>query len=119
MTCLHAKNLVVCTPTVDAWSRFFTRCLVCKVRRLCLEEFQDYYGSRCTCLTCGTGWMDGEYRKAGKRERAQVVAKAKARIKSYITAGIAQGYERFFDRLEYERVLRIVASGRLLKAATL
>ena len=116
LTCLHAKNLVVCVPTLDAWSRFFIRCPVCKVRRLCLEEFQDWYGSRCTCLTCGTGWMEGEYRKAGKREQAKIVADAKARIKRYIKAGIPQGYKRFMDRLEQERVLRMVQSGRLLTA---
>jgi hypothetical protein len=114
MTCLISERVVVCRPTVDAWSRFFTRCPVCKVRRLCLEEFQDYYGSRYMCLTCGTDWMEGEYRKPWKREQAKVVADAKARIKSYIAAGFEQGYKRFFARLEHERVLRMITSGRLL-----
>jgi hypothetical protein len=106
MTCCVGEKIVICRPSVDAWSRFFARCPVCKVRRLCLEEFQDYYGSRCTCLTCGTGWMDREYRKVGKREAAKVVADAKARIMSYIEAGIEQGYKRFMERLEAEIAAR-------------
>lgn len=117
MTCLTGGTLVVCRPTVDAWSRFFTRCPVCKTRRLCLEEFQDYYGSRCVCLTCGTGWMEGEYRRASKREQTKIAADAKARIKSYIAAGFEQGYKRFFERLERERVLRMILAGRLLEAS--
>jgi hypothetical protein len=62
--------------------------------------------------------MEGEYRKPWKRERAKVVADAKARIKSYVAAGFEQGYKRFFARLEHERVLRIITSGRLLSAGT-
>jgi len=116
MTRLISERVVVCRPTVDAWSRFFARCPVCKVRRLFLEEFQDWYGSRWTCLPCGTGWMEGEYRKTPKRERAKVIADAKARIKNYIAGGFEQGYKRFFARLEYERVLRMIRSGRLLGA---
>jgi len=118
MTCLIGERVVVCMPHTDAWSRFYTRCPVCKTRRLCLEEFQDYYGSRCTCLTCGTGWMEGEYRKVSKTQKAKVVADAKARIKEYIVAGIEQGYKRFFARLEHERVLRMICSGRLLTPPT-
>lgn len=114
MTCLTSGTLTICVPHVDAWSRFFTRCPVCQVRRLCLEEFQDWYGSRCLCLTCGTGWMEGEYRKCAKRERTETVAKAKARIKRYIAAGFEQGYKRFFARLKHERVVRMITSGRLL-----
>jgi hypothetical protein len=114
MTCLVSERIVVCRQTVDVWSRFFARCPVCGVRRLCLEEFQDWYGSRCTCLTCGAGWMEGECRKASKREQAKVIADAKARIKKYIAVGFAQGYARFFARLEHERVLRMIRSGRLL-----
>ena len=102
MACAIGETIVICRPHMDAWSRFFARCPVCKVRRLCLEEFQDYYGSRCLCLTCGTGWMDGEYRRAPKRERAQIIADAKARIKSYIEAGIPQGYKAFMAKLDAE-----------------
>lgn len=85
------EKIVVCRPHMDAWSRFFARCPVCKTRRLCLEEFQDYYG---------------EYRPAPKRERAKIVADAKARIKSYIEAGIPQGYKAFMARLEAELAQR-------------
>lgn len=114
MTCLISERVIVCVPHVDAWSRFYTRCPVCKTRRLCLEEFQDWYGSRCTCLTCGTGWMEGEYRKCPKRDITEVTTKAKQRIRSYMMAGFEQGYKRFFARLEHERVLRMIRSGRLL-----
>lgn len=106
MACETGENITICRPHMDAWSRFFMRCPVCKTRRLCLEEFQDYYGSRCMCLTCGTDWMEGEYRKHGKKESAKHVASAKARIKSYIEAGIPQGYKAFMDRLEAEIAAR-------------
>ena len=118
MTCLTSERVVICVPSVDAWSRFYARCPVCKVRRLCLNEFQDWYGSRCTCLTCGTGWMEGEYRKCPKREAAKTVADAKRRIKGYIAVGFEQGYERFFARLEHERVARTIRSGRLLTSGS-
>lgn len=102
MTCAVNEHIAICRPTLDAWSRFFTKCPVCKVRRLCLEEFQDWYGSRCVCLTCGTRWMEGEYIRPGKREARETVARAKARIKEYIAAGIPQGYERYMQRLKAE-----------------
>lgn len=102
MPCAENEHIVICRPTLDAWRRCFLRCPVCKTRRLCLGEFQDYYGERWTCLTCGMGWMDGEYRKPWKRERAQIVASAKARIKEYIDAGIAQGFQRYMAKLDAE-----------------
>ena len=40
MACLISERVTVCVPTVDAWSRFYARCPVCRVRRLCLEESQ-------------------------------------------------------------------------------
>jgi len=75
---------------------------------------KDWYGSRCTCLTCGTGWMEGEYRKCPKREVVKTVTDAKRRIKHYIATGFEQGYRQFFARLEFERALRMISSGRLL-----
>lgn len=102
MTCAIGENIVICRPTLDAWSRFFTKCPRCKVRRLCLGEFQDWYGWRCVCLTCGTDWMDGEYRKHGKNQSAENISSAKARIKQYIESGIAQGMKRFNEKLNRE-----------------
>lgn len=50
--------------------------------------------------------MEGEYRKAGKREQAEIVSNAKARIKQYISDGIPQGYKRYMDRLQAESAAR-------------
>ncbi len=99
MPCLEGKDIIVCVPTVDAWRRVFARCPVCRTRRLVLGEFQDYYGERFTCLTCGTGWMDGEYRKVRKREKVEVVTRAKQRVKEYVAAGVEQGFGHYMERL--------------------
>ena len=102
MTCAVNEHIAICRPTLDAWRRVFARCPVCKTRRLVLGEFQDYYGERFTCLTCGTGWMDGEYIKPWKREQAEIVARAKARVKEYIEAGIPQGFDRYVEKLKQD-----------------
>jgi len=62
--------------------------------------------------------MEGEYRKCAKREIVKTVTDAKQRIKNYIAAGFEQGYKRFFARLEHERVLRMIRSGRLLTSGS-
>jgi hypothetical protein len=53
--------------------------------------------------------MDGEYRKPWKREQAEIVAKAKARIKEYLAAGIPQGFDRFMAKLKDEQAQRDAA----------
>ena len=58
--------------------------------------------------------MEGEYRKCPKREVVKTVTDAKRRIKHYIATGFEQGYRQFFARLEFERALRMISSGRLL-----
>lgn len=106
MTCAVGENIVICRPTVDAWSRFFTRCPVCKTKRLCFGEFQDYYGWRCICMKCGTDWMDGEYRKHGKKQSAENITYAKKQIKQYTDSGFAQGWEHYREKLDRELAMR-------------
>lgn len=109
MTCLVSEKLVICRPHVDAWERFFTRCPCCRRRRLVLGEFQDYYGTRCVCLTCGREWMGGEPLEPTKpRRRREALAKAKQRIKAYVEAGIPPGMKAFRERLERELAQRAV-----------
>jgi transcription initiation factor IIE alpha subunit len=35
-------------------------CPVCKKRTKFLNQFQEYYGWRCTCSECGESWVEGE-----------------------------------------------------------
>lgn len=44
----------------DRWKVAMLRCPTCKRRRRMLAQFQEYYGWRTTCLTCGESWEDGE-----------------------------------------------------------
>jgi hypothetical protein len=98
--------VVICVPHTDAWRRKVLRCPVCKVRRLCLGEFQDYYGERWTCLKCGSEWQDGEYRKAGKRAAVANVQAAKQRIQKYQKAGVAPGFARYYEKLAREKEVK-------------
>jgi hypothetical protein len=69
-----------------------------------LSEFQDWYGWRTVCLTCGDEWMDGEMveRSFIRGWRKDNVKRARARMKSYFDAKMSQGLDAFMGRLKTE-----------------
>jgi len=108
MACFESGNVTICRPHVDAWSRFYARCPCCRKRRLILSEFQDYYGSRNTCLSCGREWMGGEpLERTTPKRRSEAKTKAREAIRRYRAAGIPSGWAGFREKLEREIRLRM------------
>ena len=90
MPCLTSEDgrLIICRPDETAVEKISVVCPLCKAQTDVLIEHYEWYGPRCTCLTCGDVWEDGELcpRPFMPRWRQKSVADAMKRWKRYQAA---------------------------------